>query len=116
MKRSEIVLCGGEQLLATEEAVDKALAETGELISKLSRLRIANNLSVAYGKDAMDAIIETATFLNGARGAMLRAHGSLDVVRTQLGCRTVAIGNNQEKPLEGRSITVPAARNAASHI
>jgi hypothetical protein len=102
MKRSEIVISGGEQLLQTEDAVDQALGEVGELISRLTRLRVGNNLSLAYGTDAMDAIVETTTLLNGARKAMSRAHTSLDVVRSQLGCKTVAIGNNQDKPIQGR--------------
>ncbi|ESQ79250.1 hypothetical protein [Asticcacaulis sp. YBE204] len=102
MKRSEIVLSGGEQLLLTEDALDTALGETGELISRLTRLRVSNQMSAVYGQNAMDAIIESASLLNGARGAMVRAHGCLDEVRGQLGCSTVAVGNNQDKPIQGR--------------
>lgn len=103
MKRSEIVVAGGEQLLIVEDAVDTALGETGELISKLTRLRVANNMATAYGQDAMDAIIESAIRLNEARGAMVRAHSHLSDVRTQMGCATVAVGNNYDKPINGRT-------------
>lgn len=81
MKRSDMVLAGADRLLATEEAVDKALTETGELIATLTRLRVCGNLSAVYGQDAIDAIMGGATALSTARGHFVRAHGHLVVDR-----------------------------------
>jgi len=98
MKRSDMVLAGADRLLATEDAVDKALTEAGELIATLTRLRVGGNLSAIYGQEAIDAIMGGATALSNARGYFVRAHGHLDRVKTQLGCRTVASGTLQPKP------------------
>jgi len=98
MKRTDMVLAGTDRLYATEEAVDRALTETGELIATLTRLRVSGNLSAVYGQDAIDAIMGGATALSTARGHFVKAHGHLDKVKTQLGCRTVASGTLQPKP------------------
>ncbi len=98
MKRSDMVMAGADRLLATEDAVDKAITETGELIATLSRLRVSGNLSAVYGQDAIDAIMGGAAALSTARGHFVKAHGHLDRVKTQLGCRTVASGTLQPKP------------------
>ncbi len=101
MKRSDMVVAGADRLFATEDAVDKALTETGELIATLTRLRVSGNVSGVFGQDAMDAIMDGATALNLARGHFVRAHGRLDEVKTQLGCRTTMSGTLQPKPPAG---------------
>jgi hypothetical protein len=98
MKRTDMVMAGADRLFATEEAVDRALTETGELIATLTRLRVTGNLSAVYGQDAIDAIMGGAMALSSARGHFVRAHGHLDRVKTQLGCKTMASGTLQPKP------------------
>lgn len=103
MKRADMVVTGADRLFATEDAVDKALTETGELIATLTRMRVAGNLPAIYGQDAIEAIMSGAAALSTARGCFVQAHGHLDRVKTQLGCRTVASGTLQPKPDNGVS-------------
>lgn len=98
MKRKDMVMAGADRLFATEDAVDRALTETGELIATLTRLRVTGNLSAVYGQDAIDAIMGGAMALSSARGHFVTAHGHLDRVKTQLGCKTMASGTLQPKP------------------
>lgn len=101
MKRSDMVNVGADRLFATEDAVDKALSETGELLATLTRLRVTGNISGTFGQKALNAIVAGATALNTAREHFVTAHGHLDEVKTQLGCRTTAIGTLQPKPPAG---------------
>lgn len=101
MKRAEMVIAGADKLFATEDAVDKALTETSELIALLMRMRVGNNLSGTYGQEAVKEIVGAAKALEKARTRMIRAHGHLDHVKAQLGCRTVMIGTELNKPVKG---------------
>jgi hypothetical protein len=98
MKRTQMVIAGAERLFATENAVDSALTETGDLIATLTRLRLTSNISGVYGQDAIGAVMDGAAALTAARGHFIRAHGLLDQIKTQLGCRTVMSGTLQPKP------------------
>ena len=81
MKRSQIVIAGAERLFATENAVDSALTETGDLIATLTRLRVTSNISGVFGQDAIGAVMDGAAALTAARGHFIRAHGHLVVDR-----------------------------------
>lgn len=101
MKRSEMVLAGAERLFQTEEAVDRALTETGEMLAALLRMRMAGGLSVVVGQEAVEGIISSATALAQARREIITVHGHLNEVKTQMGCATVAIGTGNDKPIKG---------------
>ncbi len=66
MKRAEIVIAGADQLFATEDAVDKALSETGELIATLARLRVTSQISGVFGQKAVNSIVDAASALASA--------------------------------------------------
>jgi len=93
MKRTEMARHGAEQLINAENAVETALCEVAALASNLGRMRLDSNLSMVVGQEAMGALVETITLLSNARGAMVRAHGALDEVKTRIGCGAVAVGN-----------------------
>lgn len=101
MKRSEMVLAGAERLFQTEEAVDRALTETGEMLAALLRMRMAGGLSAVMGQEAVEGIISSATALAQARREIITVHGHLNEVKTQMGCATVAIGTGNDKPIKG---------------
>lgn len=101
MKRSEMVLAGAERLFQTEEAVDRALTETGEMLAALLRMRMAGGLSAVVGQEAVEGIISSATALAQARREIITVHGHLNEVKTQMGCATVAIGTGNDKPIKG---------------
>ncbi len=107
MKRTEMVDAGADRLFATEDAVDKALSETGELLATLMRLRVTGNVSGTFGQNAVDAIVNGAAALSTARNHFIQVHGHLDLIKTQLGCRTHMIGTLQPKPPIGTDSDVP---------
>jgi len=113
MKRSEMVAAGADRLFATEDAVDKALSEAGDLLATLTRLRVTGNISGTFGQKALDAIINGAAMLNQARAYFLGAHAHLDEIKTQLGCRTTMIGTLQPKPPIGTDGVAPEHTDAA---
>ena len=98
MKRREMVVAGADRLFATEDAVDRALSECGELLATLTRLRVTGNVSGTFGQQALDAIVNGAAALSAARAHFVSAHGHLDVINTKLGCRTTSVGTLQPKP------------------
>lgn len=113
MKRSDMVTAGADRLFATEDAVDKALSETGELLATLTRLRITGNISGTFGQKALDAIVSGAAALTTARSHFVSAHSHLDEVKTQLGCRTFMIGTLQPKPPIGTDGVAPEDAEAS---
>lgn len=101
MKKSHMVIAGAEQLVLTENAVDQALTETGELLAILTRMRVGNRVSGVVGQPAVTSILNAARYLGEARKEMIEAHGHLDAVKSQLGCRTLMVGTLPDKPLPG---------------
>ena len=93
MKRIEMARHGAQQLIIAENAVESALCEVTALASSLGRMRLDSNLSMVIGQDAMGALVESITLLSNARGAMIKAHGHLDGVKTQIGCGAVCVGD-----------------------
>ena len=96
MKRAEMARRGAEQLFQAENAIEAALCEVTSLTSTLGRMRLESNLSMVVGQEAMGALVETITMLSNARGAMVKAHGALDGVKTQIGCGAVAVGQGDK--------------------
>ncbi len=90
---------GAEQLFAAEAAIDRALSETANLAGLLPALRLDNGLSSVVGQDAITDVTRAIMALAEARGAIVNSHGSLNIVKDQIGCRTVSFGQ-PEKPSE----------------
>ena len=110
MKRVDMVRSGAKQLITAENAVESALCEVTALASTLGRMRLESDMSMVYGQEAMSALVESITLLSNARGAMIKAHGALDTVKTQMGCRTVMDGQ-QPKPDSTTGLVVVASAN-----
>lgn len=117
MQRSEMVRQGAQQLFATERAFDTALIELATLSSSLVRMRMDGNLSAVVGQNVIDGIAKSYASLSEARSAIVTVHKDLDAVKTQMGCRTVAFGTEDDKlvtPPSGRHVhVVVASENAA---
>lgn len=101
MKRVDMVRSGTKQLITAENAVETALCEVAALASHLGRMRLESDMSLMYGQEAMSALVESISMLSNARGAMIKAHGALNDVKTQMGCRTVMEGDSPNKPTSG---------------
>jgi len=117
MKRVDMVRSGAKQLITAENAVENALCEVAALASSLGRMRLESDMSMVYGQEAMSALVESITLLSNARGAMIKAHGALNDVKTQMGCRTVMEGQSGDKPVNppptGLLVVASAKREAA---
>ncbi len=112
MKRVDMARRGAEQLFQAENAIEAALCEVTALTSTLGRMRLESNLSMVVGQEAMGALVETITMLSNARGAMVKAHGALDGVKTQIGCGAVSVGASDKDattPGTGTGVTGNAA-------
>lgn len=99
MKRIDAARAGAQKLMRAEAAIDAALRETAELVGLLPTLRLEANLSAVIGQAAVDDLGETLAHILSARRAIIRAHGGLQTVREQIGCRTVSVGE-MDKPKE----------------
>lgn len=114
MKRTDMVRSGATQLITAENAIEMALSETTGLASHLGRMRIDGRLSMVIGQEAMGAIVEAITALSNARGAMIKAHAHLDDVKTQLGCKTMAMGTLLDKPQARTDLSIVASEQNAA--
>lgn len=106
MKRTEMIIAGAEQLFVTEDAVDRALTEVGELISILTRFRTGGRFSGMLGVKVVDSIVKATGSLGDARRHITDAHTHLDEVKTQIGGGAVAIGTGQDKPTPDKDVPV----------
>ena len=98
MKKSQAVLLTGASLITAERAIDTAFKATAQLAADMSHARLEANISAVVGQDAFDEICETLASLGRSRAALVRTHGRLDDVRTQIGCRTIAAGGEDKYP------------------
>ena len=101
-----MIIAGAEQLFLTENAVDQALTEVGELISTLTRFRVGGGFSGMLGHKAVDSILKATTSLGDARRHMTDAHTHLDQVKTDIGGGAVAVGTGQDKPMPDKDVPV----------
>lgn len=100
MKRLDAARAGAQKLMRAEAAIDAALRETAELMGLLPSLRMEAHLSAVIGQDAVDDLGETLSHILSARRTIIRAHGGLQTVREQIGCRSVSVGE-LDKPEDG---------------
>ncbi len=105
MKRADMVRYGAQTLFEMENAIDLALHQSANLIGELTRMRLDANVSAVVGQDAMTSAAAVLTKLTEARQAMVHTHKTLDEVKDQLGCRTVAVGTGLGKPQPGAPST-----------
>ncbi|KRA64652.1 hypothetical protein ASD89_21430 [Caulobacter sp. Root656] len=110
MKRTEAARAGAEKLMRAEAAIDAALRETAELMGLLPTLRLETKLSAVLGQQAVANLGETLAHIVSARRTIIETHSALAVVRTQIGCGHLAIGDmdkTQEPPRTGGLHAVP---------
>ncbi len=86
------------ELLATETAIDAALAQVGRLATALPTARGAAGLSAVVGQDAMERAGQTLAALLQARRGIVETHHELSAVQVQIGLRTFAAGDLGDKP------------------
>jgi len=105
MKRADMVRYGAQTLFDMENAIDLALHQSANLIGELTRMRLDANVSAVVGQQAITSAAAVVNKLTEAREAMVQTHKTLDDVKDQLGCRTVAVGTGLGKPPTGAPAT-----------
>jgi hypothetical protein len=97
MKRADMVRQGAELFFQAETSLEKTLSEIMFFGHQLGQMRMDSNLSMVIGQDQFSRVGKLISLLTDARGEMVDLHGSLNDLKAQLGCRTVALGTNEDK-------------------
>src|SRR5215213_4498146 len=102
MRKQQIETAAHEvatQVRTVEDIIDSALAEIGDLQSKMIRVRSVAGTGVATGQPAFEQLAGALTALVTARGGMSRCHAELVQAKQQIpGLRTTAFGEGEECP------------------
>lgn len=101
-------------LFAVEQAIDLALAKSAELNAIMPAARAEANVSAIVGQDAFDGAAETFAALARARRSIVETHQRLDAAKTQVGLRTLAVGDGTEKPPLPAITVVEGGRSRAA--
>ena len=76
------------KLVSTEDTVDRALAETAELMGVLLQARRDVNADIKFADAAQAKLMQAMQALSEARTAMVDVHGELAEAKLRLGIRT----------------------------
>jgi multidrug resistance efflux pump len=87
-----------QRLAAAEAAIDRALTCAAELNAALPSARAEAGISAVVGQEALDGAADVYSRLVAARRSIVETHRKLDETKTQIGLRTVAIGDGLDKP------------------
>lgn len=74
-----------QQLHLAERAIDRAVNEAAELVSKMTTGRLRANLAAEVGQPALEHVMASLKRLGQARGAIVDAHGALLITQHQIG-------------------------------
>ena len=88
-----------KKLIATEHAVDGALAEAAELMSGMITARKDVNASLVFADDVQVKLMDAMKALSEARSAMVAVHHELNEAKLRLGIRTKM--GFEDKPEQG---------------
>lgn len=97
-QRRDAAMKVAESLFAAEEAIDAALARTAELSATIVTARTGANLSAMVGHDAFQVAASAFAALARARCDIIETHQRLDEAKTQIGLRTMSVGDFGPKP------------------
>lgn len=86
------------RLLATEEAIDAAIACAAELVGYMPAARQGTQVSASVGQPAFEQVIATMSMLAEARGRIVEAHESLAVSGLQARIPVRNFGGFVDKP------------------
>ncbi|MCR5874185.1 hypothetical protein LRS10_08440 [Phenylobacterium sp. J426] len=96
------------KLIATEHAVDGALAEAAELMSAMIAARKDVNASLVFADDCQVKLMDALKALSEARTAMVGVHHELYEAKLRLGIRT-KMGLEDKKIDNGEGVTLRQA-------
>jgi hypothetical protein len=87
-----------EPLIATERAIDEALAQAGTMAAAMAQGRTAAKLPAALGQECFESLGQAMQALFEARRRIVEAHVGLDRAREFLRMPVVNFGDESPKP------------------
>lgn len=87
----------GDQLIATERAIDAAVTEAAKLAACMPRVRLEANIGAEIGHAALERSGAALAALVTARREIIATHAELSTVKDRIGLRTVAVGGSEYK-------------------
>ncbi len=96
-KRIEATQMVATQLFAAEAAIDAAISETAKLSALMPEAKLIANLSTVLGQAALVSAGGTLQTLIAARHEIIKTHGALDDLKSEIGLRTMAMGGAVNK-------------------
>lgn len=97
------------KLFATEDSVDAALAQATELMTDMLQARKDVGVSMVFGDEAAQKLIEAIKALGEARSAMVGVHNELNEAKLRLGIRVKM--DTPSKPMFMRAADRAAMRD-----
>lgn len=94
----EIARTVATHLLATEQAIDAAIAHAAGLVGYMPTARQQAKVSAEVGQDAFEEAIATMSMLGAARGRIINAHRALVVSGEQARIPARNFGGFVDKP------------------
>jgi hypothetical protein len=98
-KRREAAETIAHRLLATEAAIDEALACAAKLTGAMPNARLTAGVAAQVGQEAMEQAVRTVSALVTARQAIVDTHKRLAETQIQVGLREINFGGMMLKPL-----------------
>lgn len=112
--RQAVARTVAEPLIATERAIDEALAQAGLMATAMAQGRTAAKLPAAMGQDVFESLGQAMTALFEARRRIVEAHVGLDRTREHLRMPAVSYGDESPKPEPTGSAGLSVVHRAAA--
>jgi hypothetical protein len=106
-QRREAAMKVARSLWAAEDAIDAALARAAELNGALVSARSEANLSAIVGQDAFEVSASAFAALAKARADIVEAHKRLSDTKIEVGLRSLAVGDDSQKPPSTGTLLAP---------
>ena len=98
MERALVAQHVANQLFATENAIDQALADASALVGELVKARQELGVSTVFADGAFVQAVAAVSALSQARTAMVAAHAELNDAKLRVGIRTKMVGGSDKPP------------------
>ena len=98
MERALVAQHVANQLFATENAIDQALADASALVGELVKARQELGVSTVFADGVFVQTTAAMSALSQARTAMVAAHAELNDAKLRIGIRTKMAGSSDKPP------------------
>ena len=105
MERALVAQQVANKLLATENAIDQAIADAALLVGELVKARQELGVSAVFGDESMSKATAALAALGQARTAVVAAHHDLNDAKLRVGIRTKMAGFGDKPPVNNARLT-----------